>query len=83
MCASPQPLLLLSYLLTQIAAICIKSIFLSGFELMEGYLGRVSPHRHKWRLRHFLGDGFQPFEPTQGARTLKSPPFRGCREGVN
>ena len=83
MCVTPQPLLLLSYLLTQIAAICIKPIFLSGLELMEGYLSRVSPHRHKWRLRHSLGDGFQPFEPTQGARTLKSPPSQGGREGVN
>ena len=83
MCVTPQLLLLLSYLLTQIAAICIKPIFLSGLELMEGYLGRVSPHRHKWRLRHSLGDGFQPFEPTQGARTLKSSPFQGGREGVN
>ena len=68
MCASPQPLLLLSYLLTQIVAICIKRFFLSGLELREGYLGCVFPHRHKWRLRHSLGDGFQPFEPLRGYR---------------
>ena len=49
---------------------------------MEGYLSRVSPHRHKWRLRHSLGDGFQPFEPTQGARALTTPPSQGGKVSI-
>ena len=30
---------------------------LSGLEQREGYLGRDDTNRHKWRLRHALGDG--------------------------
>ena len=50
---------------------------------MEGYLGRDDTNRHKWRLRHALGDGFQPFEPLREVRTLESPPYPGGWEGVN
>ena len=58
---------------------------LSGLEQREGYLGRDDTNRHKWRLRHSLGDGFQPFEPhfvPPRARTLTTPPSQGDWEGA-
>ena len=40
---------------------------------LQGYLSRVSPHRHKWRLRHSFGDDAQ-------ARH-SNPIFQRCPRG--
>ena len=54
----------------------LGTLALSALELREGYLGRVSPHRNKLRLRHSLGDGLAVRAPLRAREPWSHLPSR-------